>query len=868
MKKITYFLVVFLLTILFIPSNSKVANAAGSPLQISPLHTNGNSPCNVFYSPSPYSFTYNGGSVKLSSQSDGTGNIYTDDKIDIQVTRPDNTTATFSKNYGNGNLIVPTTPQDITALFKTGTNSVKVTMTDLFAPYCNSSSYWIVETSGGGGGSGPSKPIVLPRSNWHGDDSGVDKGQTPNHIVIHHTASTNDPGSVGTLAREIQLALKFDALGTIGKAFNPVSILSSKDSNYSSIRNTWTGQIWLEWQNHKLKGYGDIAYHFLVDPQGNIYEGRWKGSQQENVENKGSSVGNANTGIAAIAALGRYGIDPGDNSLLVNAFDGGVAEPTSSTIQSTQSLINWLSSKYGISKNGMFQLPATVDGQPSCKLPADQCFVNNIAGHRDFSSKTLTDATVCPGDNLYKFLTQFREQASFTANGTVFPHKNPFGLLIGGFSPIILGIVDPSGNRLGIDPANGQYATNIANGVYGKLSLFDDQDQTETPYWLHIPSPTSGVYKIDVVGTGSGSFTLATEDLGSTSARAMKGSTTNGAKDNYQIIYSTTNPNQIELFHDTVPPVTTGTMTCSRDMNGTCRSAATVKLNATDTGTNGDPASGVLKIECSYDNKTSWQQCGDVNGAQIVINKNGKTSFWYRSTDRVLNVEAPKYTGIIDVAQFVSIADTTFNSNSATTLITTGIAHSNGSMSFVYNTTARLDILNYISSFTQSGNTTFTVNQKSQVSQTVPVPSYPLSFYKTKCTNYLGSVTLWDTSTVYNKCIYATGNVTLNTTGTSGKLSVISEGFIYDNSTNANLQAWDTTNGILFYSAKGYTANYSNGAKYTGVIYAPTTQINAGLSNATLNGGLYSKAVNFNGGTSLTAIQAAGFPPTTYPLPL
>lgn len=111
------------------------------------------------------------------------------------------------------------------------------------------------------------------------------------------------------------------------------------------------------------------------------------------------------------------------------------------------------------------------------------------------------------------------------------------------------------------------------------------------------------------------------------------------------------------------------------------------------------------------------------------------------------------------------------------------------------------------------------------------------------------------------------GNVTFNAKTPTGKLTIVSEGYIKDNSTNANLQAWDTTNGILFYSAKGYTTK-ANGALYTGVIYAPTTQISGGFSNTTLNGGLYSKTVSFGSGTSLTAKQAAGFPTTTYLLPL
>src|SRR5205085_5823104 len=120
-----------------------------------------------------------------------------------------------------------------------------------------------------------------------------------------------------------------------------------------------------------------------------------------------------------------------------------------------------------------------------------------------------------------------------------------------------------------------------------------------------------------------------------------------------------------------------------------------------------------------------------------------------------------------------------------------------------------------------------------QVTQSVPLPSYPLSYYQSKCPNYAGPLTIWDTSPVYNKCMYVTGDVIFNATTPTGKLTIVSTGKINDNSTNANLQAWDTTNGILFYSANIFSTT-ANGAIYTGVMYAPTIQINGSFSNITL----------------------------------
>lgn len=56
--------------------------------------------------------------------------------------------------------------------------------------------------------------------------------------------------------------------------------------DYSTVRGTWPGEIFLIWVEHKFfKNYGDIAYQYLVDPSGTIYEGRWKGTLGENADN-------------------------------------------------------------------------------------------------------------------------------------------------------------------------------------------------------------------------------------------------------------------------------------------------------------------------------------------------------------------------------------------------------------------------------------------------------------------------------------------------------------------------------------------------------------------------------------------------------
>src|SRR5260370_10770116 len=142
MKKIIGVILVFSIISLIVVSHLKLAIAAGSPIQISVAHPAANCSTGVFYGPTTYSFSYNGGTATLSNASDGTGNLYTDDQVDIEVTHPDGTKSTFSQDYGSTGTIVQTAPQNVTSLFQTGTNTVKITMTNVRAPQCGSSAYW------------------------------------------------------------------------------------------------------------------------------------------------------------------------------------------------------------------------------------------------------------------------------------------------------------------------------------------------------------------------------------------------------------------------------------------------------------------------------------------------------------------------------------------------------------------------------------------------------------------------------------------------------------------------------------------------------------------------------------------------------
>jgi hypothetical protein len=83
--------------------------------------------------------------------------------------------------------------------------------------------------------SGVPQPRIISRKGWGANEAWATREpvyETPTHFVIHHTVTSNDPQDPAYIVRAI-------------------------------------------YQYHALsQGWGDIGYNFLIDRQGNIYEGR------------------------------------------------------------------------------------------------------------------------------------------------------------------------------------------------------------------------------------------------------------------------------------------------------------------------------------------------------------------------------------------------------------------------------------------------------------------------------------------------------------------------------------------------------------------------------------------------------------------
>lgn len=105
------------------------------------------------------------------------------------------------------------------------------------------------------------------------------------------------------------------------------------------------------------KKWSDIGYHFMIGPEGTIYQGR-----PETVVGAHSSPNTGKIGIC-----------------LVGDFDPGKDPFTPESREALMKLMTWLTAEYGIQ-------------------------VKEFYGHRDFAPKS------CPGEEVYKHLNAFKEE--------------------------------------------------------------------------------------------------------------------------------------------------------------------------------------------------------------------------------------------------------------------------------------------------------------------------------------------------------------------------------------------------------------------------------------------------------------------------
>lgn len=155
--------------------------------------------------------------------------------------------------------------------------------------------------------------------------------------------------------------------------------------HHSASRNGHTGadapailRSFYDFHTSPEKGWNDIAYNFLIDADGGIWEGR---------------AGSLDGPVAGDATGGNQGF----SQLVCVIGDYNSAQPSQASMTSLVLLLAWLADRYGISTAPGAQVTFTSRG--SNKWPAGaEVTTSTINGHRSMSK------TTCPGDNLHTYV--------------------------------------------------------------------------------------------------------------------------------------------------------------------------------------------------------------------------------------------------------------------------------------------------------------------------------------------------------------------------------------------------------------------------------------------------------------------------------
>jgi len=175
-----------------------------------------------------------------------------------------------------------------------------------------------------------------------------------------------------------------------GSAHPPKGPLETEDVRFlivhhSASRNghvaadvPWILRSWFDFHTGPDRGWNDIAYNFIVDSEGGIWEGR-EGSIAGAI--RGDATG-GNQGYSQLVCV-------------IGNFDS--AAPTSAALDSLVRVMAWLADKHGIATSPGSTTSFTSLG--SSRWPAGtQLNPSTIVGHRDMS------ATSCPGGQLYPYV--------------------------------------------------------------------------------------------------------------------------------------------------------------------------------------------------------------------------------------------------------------------------------------------------------------------------------------------------------------------------------------------------------------------------------------------------------------------------------
>jgi hypothetical protein len=195
-------------------------------------------------------------------------------------------------------------------------------------------------------------PSIVTRSQWGANEGlrkpGIEFNKIVQKLIVHHTGTPNEITDYPGLARSI-------------------------------------------YANEVNNGYFDIAYNWLIDPNGRIYEGRWA---------QNYPAGAVHTGERNHEnVMGAHALHFNQNTIGIGLMgDYSSASPTSAMVSALTTTLTWKVARWGIDPLGA---DPYVNSQGTLVHG-----LKNICGHRD------TYATACPGATVEAMLPRLRIQVA------------------------------------------------------------------------------------------------------------------------------------------------------------------------------------------------------------------------------------------------------------------------------------------------------------------------------------------------------------------------------------------------------------------------------------------------------------------------
>ena len=234
--------------------------------------------------------------------------------------------------------------------------------------------------------------------------------------------------------------------------------------------------------------YKDLAYSFLVDKYGNVYEGRsgcprvvttaCDGPSRPAI---GAHTAGMNLNTFAISAIGNYHeASPGSDTL--QKMDNAIA-----------GLMAWKIAPYGIQPKAFADVPVGSDPHHLSRYhEGDVAHILVISGHRDVGQ------TVCPGKFLYPELPAIRDRISQLLTPVVaVPKVTPSVVAEGASDPVTISSVIAAGASWTIDVIN-----DMDGGIVGHAEGVASKTGPVIYSWPHVDTSSTllpvGVYTVKV----------------------------------------------------------------------------------------------------------------------------------------------------------------------------------------------------------------------------------------------------------------------------------------------------------------------------------------------------------------------------------